>query len=690
MRDLYLRFHHRLCSTALVSWLAFTLIAGSSSAHPTRSPTLPILDRSAACAEASWIGVLKEEAAVRLEAHRKVGDKKGPVESVRSVCPRGWKPVFTSSLRPPQPVPPGLRRFCAYEGDPRRDTTISGGFAEYEYPLFFESIEQDCLIVGPAAESFFVPGTFGAALRQRFIQEARGIPPNPMPGGSAGAVRLTIIDSVQDDLTPEKRACKADPKPGDRECSPHGEILVKLARDLLCANGNCAAEITTRRVLRSTYFIQAAAGATPVPDRLHNRDASGEVQGGFSGSTEDLATAIRREVEGWWAEGNARPKLILNLSVGWESIHAADSPLVKTAIQDAVCRGALVIAAAGNRVAGPASLNTPLLPAAWEQEAAPTAARCQELLEDSAQPQTVPKNIYTPLLYAVGGVQQDNRLLSTARPSSTPRLVAFGDHASAIYPGSFPRHETLTGTSVSTLVVSAAAAVRWSKNPGRTSFELMEELWQANKNNIVVPAVDFCLDPRTNCPPPARARRIYIYDEPEEDAKLWPGGLPPTDDAAITAVAAFSNLFTAVADVADCNPRELNSFVNLPDEAELCPQRLYDVAVLPALGPQPGSNHNPDCEFTTDSPGTLLLQFDRRYRVQGVPVELSDFTLLANGKAFRLSNEKFLLGQPNSGIRQIVLGDLPFEDPHPLYLAATVNGEYATITPLLVVKKDSP
>ena len=179
------------------------------------------------------------------------------------------------------------------------------------------------------------------------------------------------------------------------------------------------------------------------------------------------------------------------------------------------------MAAAGNRHAGPRSLEKPLLPAAWEQLPAPSYTHCQELIGEKPPGHTrLSKTSYKPLVYAVGGVGQDGRILSNARPNATPRLVAFGDHA---HPLSHERRQsplphalaktqlatiaapeladplvTLTGTSVSTLVVAAAAVVLWNDSPELSPFDIMDRLWRAGP--AVDPSVDFCLDPQQNCP----------------------------------------------------------------------------------------------------------------------------------------------------------------------------------------------
>ncbi len=659
-------------------------------------PTVAKLDLTAACSGNRWIGEL-EVPEVNGEGELEPHDGKSTAERQRGEgredlrCPDGWEWVFQPSDG--QKPLPGLQRFCLFKGDDprpglRRIRRKGEGRVEYD---FFESIEQDCRVIGTAAKTLFPPAGFASALKARFEQEVGW---DPSAVVSSKEVRLVILDSVQDDATsPEDNKCPYSPSVGDLECSPHGEILVRLARDLLCTGPDCGAQITTRRALRRTHRIKSAGGSPTVVE-LGVEDSDG-VQGGTTGTREDLAQAICREVDEWQSETD-RPKLILNLSVGWNKVIESDSTaasnLVREAIRNAACRGALVIAAAGNRVAGPASLETPLLPAAWELEPAPSVEDCQEYFGVDSSGFTSDTD-YRPLIYAVGAVQQDGRPLSNSRPETTPRRVAFGDHAPVSYPGQLgqpARLATLTGTSVSTLVVSEAAAVRWSQALDLASFDVMADLISVDTQ---VP-VDFCLDPAANCPAPGTlAERVYIHKVANPARTAWPAGEPPFNSQTIASLTESGD-WSAKTNLPDCDPQPLESIPPLPPPppgANLCPQMSYDIAVS-GVAPQLGPNHNPNCTFTQGSPGTVLLEFDPRFRVGGLPAEVSDFTLIVRDKAFRLSNEKLTLGKPAmiSKFFQIVLSDFSFdgvppEKLYPMYLVATVNGEHATVTPILQV-----
>ncbi|HSR53704.1 MAG TPA: S8/S53 family peptidase [Acidobacteriota bacterium] len=402
--------------------------------------------------------------------------------------------------------------------------------------------------------------------------------------------------------------------------------------------------------------------------------------------------AIWREVDKWRSEAD-RPPLILNLSVGWEPIHAsATSTLglqVRAVLEDAVCRGALVVAAAGNRRSGPPELETPLLPAAFELVPAPSAANCQALLEDGASPGPESNTDYKPLVFAVGGVQPDDRrpykprLLSNSRPNATPRLVAYGDHAVVSKRGRDRSLKILTGTSVSTLVVSAAAGERWRLDPDLGSFDLMQDLFNEGMETGI--RSDFDLDSARPL-----ARQVFVHNKPAVPPPPWPAGEP----ALVLTSPAVSMSFSAITSLNNCNPGILRGAQVSAGDPELCPQRLLDIRLQPGLGPQPDSGHNPGCRFGNGSPGTLWLEFDPCYRVQGKPVRLSDLTLIVADRAYRLPVEPFWLGDPSLPCpmntpddprrKQVVLTDFNLERPlHPMYLAVTVNNTRATLSPIL-------
>ena len=678
-----------------------------------------VVDLEAACQGNRWIGLLNQESRENW-GYRQAGE---PIETLGAVGRAAayledWEPLFTSRGTP---VPPGLRRFLVYKGEekdprPRRAVIDENGKIYYDpagsYSAFarvdrsefeksgrdyFERIDPDCRVVGPSAETLYPP--IGSAQGDAFLDNAGRAPANLVPG----AVRLEIIDSVRDSEAPDTEHCPSQTRLGNRECSLHGVVLAKLARRLL----GQTTQIRSKRALIWTYEIQPA-GSAPVDVEL-GVDQPPQ-SGGLFGYWSDLSKAIWRALDAWMLE-NDRPRLILNLSVGWESIYGEDVAPVRAALETAVCRGALVVAAAGNRRAGPEALEHPILPAAWEQERAPSVARCQALLGGPPSPSYASNTAYRPLLYAVGGIDRNGKALSTAKPRAMPRLAADGDHASQDIPSDQPglsdRRATLTGTSVSTLLVSAAAAVEWNRDTDRSSFDVMETLWRSAGRppaEAVIGfdrTVDFCLDPEDNCPPGTFSRRIFVGAPPLRQRRQ-----PRIRTDLLPSVLTRHIELDRLANRLDCEPQILSYQGPSLPPGELCPQRrLFDIAAQPWLGPQPGPNHNPDCTLLESSPGTFILEFLPCFRYQGMPVRLDDFTLVAGNVAYRLPIDGFTLGDPTRRPRagdppapcpleddprrvQIVLKSAFFEGLYPLYVAATVNGDYAVITPLLRAPKE--
>ncbi len=624
----------------------------------------------------------------------------GELESSRSElaeagllsCPEGWLPLFGDRESPV------LRRYCVTETSSRKervglcsnpsesDLAWDAAFRRrWQEQGPFEKVYRDCPVVGLAAPTAF--DQYLEPLRNRFKDEAIGASV-PLPGSRPP--RLAIIDSVRDSSNPANESCPRQTDLGAFECSPHGWALANLAEDLMLGLST-RIEITSRRALTGTYEIQAE-GSDAKPESFD----IGEAGGGLYGYIQDLASAIEREVTDWSSLGEERGGLILNLSLGWEASAQIDASAVRDAIRVAVCRGALVVAAAGNRVSGdPATVNTQLLPAAWEQDPAPTNQECEDLLGE-LPPSVFNLNApYRPLVFAAGGVQADNRPLSNSRPNATPRLVAFGDHAPVEHPDpacdnpnadellEMPCTETLTGTSVSALVVSVAAAVRWQDFPSRNSFQIMEDLWQGGEG-IGQPA-DFCL----GTAPCQEVRRVRLGTAWSLLPPQWTPDPPEVTQSVITGLAQPGFFSGPVS--TPCVPASVWTYgLGGPPVGQLCPQGVADIRTLAEVGPQPGPNHNPNCTyFENNSSRELVLEFDPRFRIYGMPVEVSDFTLLVAGESYRLPGASCTLGAiPAEPPCRIVLENLQFPDIYPMYLAVTVTqggDQHAVITPILQV-----
>lgn len=288
-------------------------------------------------------------------------------------------------------------------------------------------------------------------------------------------VRLAVLDTQPVD---ENGRCVSEPN------SHHGLSLIELAGRLVCPgdagggrcgerNGRCAAAVSAELALQISEFDWADETKTRFD----------YVKGGFYGTLEMLAQAIWKAVR-----DRGEQKLILNLSVAWlgerwgglES-RPEEMPKSVAAVYEALrlasCEDVLVVAAAGNRLGGPETEHGPLLPAGWERHPAPDEATCARLEHGrdgeaaaasranpgrAAPGRAASPEAPRPLLYAVSGISSDGDRLANARPGSEPARVAHADHAVAYAnPGSSPP-KILTGSSVSAVVASAAAAMVWS------------------------------------------------------------------------------------------------------------------------------------------------------------------------------------------------------------------------------------
>lgn len=268
--------------------------------------------------------------------------------------------------------------------------------------------------------------------------------------GTPTPVRLTLLDNVPTGVAPGATA-------------RHGDDLARVVAGV-CEDGECDVELRTRMTLPLEWEPTQARHEWMIRD------------GGDYGSLDWVAQAIVREVEDW-AEAGAEEHLVLNLSMAWhgdwmldpttKSELPADVSAVLDALRYARCNGALILAAAGNRT-GCGLDTTPMYPAAWAS--VPVGPNyCGNYRREGA-----PVLDDGPLLYAVGGLVVDDAPLAIARDGNLPHLAAYG--LDVTVPGT---SRTITGTSVSTALVAADAARRWSANSWLTADEVMGEVFRS-------------------------------------------------------------------------------------------------------------------------------------------------------------------------------------------------------------------
>jgi hypothetical protein len=480
----------------------------------------------------------------------------------------------------------GLDRFCVY-------TPLPGPARPFIPPAGLTAA-RDRLSISSSAD--VVEGSLltsksnavEAVLAQEFLSQSGYLSPS-LPGPPN--VQITFVDSQPDGDLPTR------PPHG----SQHGFAIAHLAQELVCA-GPCAATVTAKRALN---FDDPSQTTTPIRD-----DLAGSV-----GTISDLGRAIIAVVNGC-SPGEHR---ILNLSIGWDGeapldgltdldarkVSELETPvqLVYQALQLAARKGVLVIAAAGNRRGGSLEdTNWPLLPAAWE------------LRRPSWSP------FGPPLIYAVGGVDWQGLPLPNSRTKGLPRRVAYGDHATAEVDG-IPT-AVYTGTSVSTAVVSAAAAVIWHLRPELTPAEVMRLIDRSGEPQEA--RADFYASWLWRAP---RIREVSLCAAVKEacgaDGKKCSTGIgsalecrpldhqPPALSSLLTQAhkdlgAPFSPASSPSSVAPPCHPSTLLLTTGVdPVPQPICPTDEYSsISAQPWVLPQPGVDPCPNCTLVPTGPPT--------------------------------------------------------------------------------------
>lgn len=371
-----------------------------------------------------------------------------------SSCPQpspGYSvgPLFGSNASP------GLARYCLYKAIGPNPADLQ---VQQAPPGFV--VKPDLQVLTSQARAGAVAALMDGPYQDLFEQQAEQLPPSGPPVGPLP--RLVLLDSSP---APTGGAAPWDVV----GFNTHGHALANMARNQGCdAAGACAAELRTRLALHLRK------------DPVTGDIVEDTVNGGDFGTIGFLASALHQEVEQWDVVPRGGP-LILNLSVGWDPEWGGDPAQAATwhpavhamhdALYDAACRGALSFAAAGNRMGGPPPDDQPLYPAAW-QAVDIEGARCVEI---SGRPPAPAVTVDKPIVWAVGGVDENGRDLILSRKDSRPRLMAFGSHAVTTDSAGDPT-SILTGTSVSTLITSVSAAAVWSNLPALGPQDVVQTL----------------------------------------------------------------------------------------------------------------------------------------------------------------------------------------------------------------------
>jgi subtilase family protein len=417
------------------------------------------------------------------------------------------------------PLPDDLLRYCVFTWiGPPPATPPAAEIANLQGNPDISNVVEDCPVIVPQSP---------AVLQEALAREQRGwihaaaggltsLPPSISP---LRPIRLAVVDNAPESLDLNVGVAALNPLPAilPRTTAPpfgeHGEVLAYLGRDLGCPEGENASAGCAVHAETVLAMMDGNPGSQP---------GSPGYAGGLFGKRGDLAAAIQRAVEDWKGDvlstDSAEPRLVLNLSLGWED-HSTDSKATSTrncsvahadeldspsrAVYDAIvyarCHGALVLAAAGNDTGGPAPVHHAGLtcPARFMQWDAPDKTTCGKRMlvktpsfESNYAHLTglvlrpnVTGRVYDPLVHPVGGVDYGDVPLVPHRPASLPQLVApgllgssyeadFATFASGAIP---PLHApySLSGTSVSTVIASAIAATAWAYAPNLAPANVM-------------------------------------------------------------------------------------------------------------------------------------------------------------------------------------------------------------------------
>jgi hypothetical protein len=363
------------------------------------------------------------------------------------------------------PPPPGLARFCSYEWQ-RSDhfeadvSALRAAMSAYPH-MQIETASPDCH--APLSQSSELERAVEFARRDAFRLDIDWV--DAMRLGASDA-RVPVEVAVADTISAEVAAT------GRAPVHIHGQVVGAIISDIACP-GHAA---TCVEHVRHTLAMPRRDGHSP-PDWL---------EGGDRGTRGDVALAVYAAVQSWRErridDPAAPPRLVLNLSLGWEPDprELAPSQALLAALRFASCNGVLVFASSGNDSGGRRNQTGPLEPARFELRSAPDSAECEELGFSPLAERDYPVfgSNEKPLVWAVGGVDANDRSLAGARPNSMPRLVAPALDGLAIT-GSGELTRALSGSSIAAAVASGTAALIWSHRPELRPDQIVDIIYRS-------------------------------------------------------------------------------------------------------------------------------------------------------------------------------------------------------------------
>ncbi len=520
-------------SRGRLGWLSCSLLASLTAAACSSGD--PISSASSAGGD-SALGVRGEPLTQALDCggRRWIAIKKVPAASCSAFAPSpSWSsdPLFSASAGP---LPDDLLRYCRFAWSGAAPSPPSPPSAEIASLLGnpdLENVTEDCPVVVPQSASA-LQDVLAHEQRGWIHAAAGGLSRLPAPVTPLRPTRLAVVDNAPDSVGPNAGMATLNSLPpilaqsSSLPFGEHGEVLSYIGRDLGCPEGET-----------SSYPCAVHAETVlAMPDGNSNSQPNA---GGLFGTRSELARAILRAVDDWKGDvlsGNgAEPRLVINLSLGWED-HSADvkstsskncniarsgdldspSQAVYDAVVYARCHGALVLAASGNETGGPPPLRHRglICPARFMQWDAPDDAYCAKRIlvgtpsfEGYYKATTglplrpsVTARVYDPLVHPIGGVDFSDVPLAPHRPGSLPQLVAPGllgssyenDSTVVAAAGILPLHApySLSGTSVSTVIASAIAATAWAYSPDLAPADVMDLLHRSGADPSSFTAVE--------------------------------------------------------------------------------------------------------------------------------------------------------------------------------------------------------
>ncbi len=375
--------------------------------------------------------------------------------------------------------PKALRGLCTYEwfsaSDDKAAPADEKALPRDDSRPSEEWLDTDCQVVSTLATP--VPNSAWETLEQAFFDQVERLSPLPDAYKSESPI-VAVIDAAVDSPGP-------DPSHGQTK---HGRSVGLVVQHLTCPEGSedesCRGHISSHLAL-------------PL-EMVNGRVVENPTQGGFFGRQLDVAIAISRAVTRWNNAGRGRP-LVINLSVGWEADLGGgpfqESPkelpaparAVYNAIAQAVCSGAVVIAAAGNSLGGPEPSHGPMYPAGWETVSAPAAHDCSLFATTPSKHTDRDLDGNMPLVFSAGGVDGADYPLYNSRIGGRPMLAA---PAANVVVGSVPKPQP-----------PIPAPSEWTVPQIKTDLRIRQAIIPANKISLVpkqdlVPKKDLAPKPK--------------------------------------------------------------------------------------------------------------------------------------------------------------------------------------------------